>query len=100
MKMLTIDQIKETVADYFQDKPVEKVYLFGSYVNGEANEDSDVDLLFSLVKNTRISYFGLAQFLVDLENKLNKKVDLVEEEVVYPGIKKNIESNRVLLYSR
>ncbi len=47
--MLTIQQIKDTVTDYFKDKPVEKVYLFGSYASGEAKEESDVDLLFTLV---------------------------------------------------
>jgi hypothetical protein len=29
--MLTIEQIKATVADYFKDKPVKQVYLFGSF---------------------------------------------------------------------
>lgn len=98
--MLTIQQIKDTVTDYFKDKPVKTVYLFGSYASGEAKEESDIDLLFTLVENTRISYFGLAQFLIDLEKKLNKKVDFVEENTVYPRIKSNIEANRVLLYSK
>lgn len=98
--MLTIQQIKETVTDYFKDKPVKNVYLFGSYACGDAKEESDVDLLFTLVENTRISYFGLAQFLIDLEEKLKKKVDLVEEHTVYPRLKPNIEANRMLIFSK
>lgn len=43
--MLTIGQIKRTVTDYFKDKPVKRVYLFGSYARGDADENSDVDLL-------------------------------------------------------
>ncbi len=35
--MLTTDRIKQTVTDYFKDKPVKKVYLFGSYVRGETD---------------------------------------------------------------
>lgn len=97
--MLTIQQIKDTVASYFKDKPVKKVYLFGSYARGEAKESSDVDILFSLKENTRISYFGLAQYLIDLENIFLKKVDLVEEETLYPRIKKEIEANKILLYA-
>lgn len=42
--MLTIEQIKATVADYFKDKPVKSVYLIGSYARGDAGEASDVDL--------------------------------------------------------
>jgi predicted nucleotidyltransferase len=98
--MLTIQQIKDTVADYFKDKPVKKVYLFGSYARGEAEEESDVDLLFSLVENTRISYFGLAQFLVDLEDKFNKKVDFVEEKTLYPRLRPMVEADKMLLYSK
>lgn len=98
--MLTIQQIKETVTDYFKDKPVKTVYLFGSYASGDAKEESDIDLLFTLVDNTRISYFGLAQFLIDLEEKLKKKVDLVEEHTVYPRLKSNIEANRMLIFSK
>lgn len=29
--MLTTEQIKNVVTSYFKDKPVKKVYLFGSY---------------------------------------------------------------------
>ena len=77
--MLSVQQIKDTVTDYFKDKPVKRVYLFGSYARGDAGKESDIDMLFSLVENTRMSYFGLAQYLVDLEEKFSNKVDLVEE---------------------
>jgi len=97
--MLTIEQIKQTVADYFKDKPVKKVYLFGSYATGDATDSSDIDILFSLKENTRMSYFGLAQYLVDLENKFASKVDLVEEDKLYPRIKKVVDKHKILLYS-
>ncbi|PQJ10435.1 hypothetical protein CJD36_010690 [Flavipsychrobacter stenotrophus] len=98
--MLTIPQIKQTVADYFKDKPVKEVYLFGSYARGEAREDSDMDLLFSLIENTRISYFGLAQYLVDLEKKFLVKIDLVEEISLYPRLKKYVDEDKILLFSK
>ena len=46
--ILTIEQIQQTVQDYFKDKPVKKVFLFGSYARNEAEENSDVDLLVDL----------------------------------------------------
>ncbi|MEO8854386.1 MAG: nucleotidyltransferase domain-containing protein [Ginsengibacter sp.] len=97
--ILTKEHIKKTVQDYFKDKPVKKVYLFGSYARGDANEKSDVDLVFSLVDNTRITYFGLARYLVDLQNRFSKNVDLVEEEFVYPEIKEQIEKEKFLLFN-
>lgn len=85
--MYLSNQQIEIIKNYFSDKPVNKLYLFGSYARGDADENSDIDLVFSLHKDTRISYFGLAKYLVDLEKKLNRKVDLVEEELLYPRIK-------------
>ena len=95
--ILSQENIKNVVQDYFKDKPVNEVYLFGSYARGDAKEDSDVDLIFSLIENTRMSYFGLARYLVDLEMKLSKKVDLIEDKFVYPEIKKEINKEKILL---
>ena len=95
--ILTKENIKQVVQEYFKDKPVNKVYLFGSYARGDAKEDSDVDLIFSLIDNTRISYFGLARYLVDLEKKLCKNVDLIEDKFVYPEIKEQINKDKILL---
>jgi len=97
--VLTVDQIKETVAGYFKDKPVKSAYLFGSYARGEAKENSEVDILFTLKDNTRISYFGLARYLVDLEEKFSRKVDLVEEESIYPRLRTHIDEDKILLFS-
>jgi predicted nucleotidyltransferase len=41
---LSASQINQ-IQTFFTDKPVKKVYLFGSYARGEADENSDVDLL-------------------------------------------------------
>ncbi len=98
--MLTVEQIRETVAGYFKDKPVKEVYLFGSYADGSAKESSDVDILFSLSGQEKLNYFGLAQYLIDLEKLLAKKVDLVQSAFIYPSIKKEIEKNKILLYSK
>ncbi|HEY9340200.1 MAG TPA: nucleotidyltransferase domain-containing protein [Hanamia sp.] len=95
--ILSQENIKQVVQEYFKDKPVNEVYLFGSYARGEANEDSDVDLIFSFIKDTRISYFGLAKYLVDLEERFLKKVDLVEDKFVFPEIKNEINKEKVLL---
>lgn len=97
--MLTVKQIKNIVTDYFKDKPVSEIYLFGSYARGDAKEESDIDILFSLERNARISYFELAQYLLDLEELLANKVDLVEEKLVYPLIKGEIDKTKVLLYA-
>ena len=74
------------------------LYLFGSYATGKANEKSDIDLAFSLKDGTRISYFGLAKYLVDLEKMLDKKIDLVENELLYPRIRNIFELEKKLIF--
>lgn len=98
--MLTIQQIKDVVTDYFKDKPVKEVYLFGSYARGEARENSDVDILYRLNEDAGLSYFGLARFLVDLEERLVSKIDLVDDRLLYPRLRKYVDEDKILIYSK
>lgn len=74
--MLTIEQIRQTVTDYFKDKPVKRVYLFGSYARGEADENSDVDLLVEWDESKRVGlkFYGWCE---ELKYKFSQKIDLI-----------------------
>jgi predicted nucleotidyltransferase len=102
--MLTTDQIKETVSDYFKDKPVKKVYLFGSYARGEASEESDVDLLVDIDDRERIGWEYFVWY-EDLEKLFTKKTDVVSN-VAKPEQTSNwrfierINKEKVLLYEK
>lgn len=97
--MLTIEQIRQTVSDYFKDKPVKRVYLFGSYARGEANEENDVDLLVELDDSKKkVSLFDIIRLNVGLEDKLNRKVQLVEEDFVYHGFLPYIQKDKIKIY--
>lgn len=99
--ILTKENIKKVVQDYFKDKPVKKVYLFGSYARGEANTDSDVDLIIDIDDtNKRISLFDFIRLQLGIENALNKKVDLVEAHLFFPRIKIQAEKEKLILYKR
>ena len=74
--MLTFQQIQKVVADYFKDKPVTKVYLFGSYASGAAKEGSDVDLLVDIERSKGVGLSSLIWYL-DLQKKLNVPVDVI-----------------------
>jgi predicted nucleotidyltransferase len=75
-----------------QEKPfLEKKYhisdigLFGSVSRGEEKEESDVDVLVDFGENTP-SLFGLIKLKHYLEDKFDRKVDLVHK----PMLKKTI----------
>ncbi len=95
--MLTVQQIKETVAGYFKDKPVKEVYLFGSYARGEAKEDSDIDLGI-VMDDTRMNLWQYAGMALGLEESLNKRIDLVEINLMHSWVKRGFEKDKMEIY--
>lgn len=80
--MSTENMIK-IIAEYFKTQPVMKAWLFGSFARGEEHPDSDVDLLV-VIDHSRpvgLEFFGMWN---DLEEMLDRKVDLVEEGTLFP----------------
>ncbi len=69
---------------------VKRIGLFGSYLRNEANEDSDIDILVEFNKDAKTfdNYMDLKFFLEKLFQ--NKKIDLVLNESIKPGLKKYI----------
>ncbi len=74
--MLTLNEIKDSIKDIAVKYPIKKVSLFGSYANDTATQDSDIDLLVEFLFSN-ISLFTLYDIKCEIEDKLNKKVDLV-----------------------
>lgn len=58
----------ETINDYFSTRPVLKAYLFGSYVRGEADNQSDIDILVDLDYSQKIG-LQFIQMKIDLESR-------------------------------
>ena len=99
--ILTTEHIKIAVQEYFKDKPVKKVYLFGSYARGEANENSDVDLIVDIDdEDKRMSLFDFIKLKLGIEKSLNKEVDLVETDLFFPRVKIRAEKEKFILYKR
>ena len=90
-----LDQIKR----YFKDKPVLKVYLFGSYSREQANPDSDIDILVELDYSQKIG-LKFFQMQLELEKILNHKVDLISNEALSPLIKPQVIRDRKLVYEK
>lgn len=98
--MMKLDNSKiETIKAYFKTRPVLKAYLFGSYVNGKANNESDIDILVDLDYSQRIG-LGFVQMQIDLENLLKTKVDLVSSNSLSKYIKPYIDKEKELIYAR
>ncbi len=89
----------ESIKSYFRTRPVLKAYIFGSYVRGEADEKSDIDILVDLDYSQSIG-LQFIQMKLDLENLLNSKVDLVSSNGLSKYIKPVIDSEKLLIYAQ
>lgn len=89
----------QAIRDYFQNKPVLKAYLFGSYVRGEGGDQSDVDLLVELDYSQPIGLEFVGMKL-DLEDLLGKEVDLVSANGLSEFIGPVIHQEKELIYTR
>ncbi|MCL2860447.1 MAG: nucleotidyltransferase domain-containing protein [Oscillospiraceae bacterium] len=105
-RLYTIDELKKLIIPILIKYGVDKAYLFGSYARGEATPESDIDIL---IKSEAIkSLFKLGGLYYELEEILNKSIDIITEETFtnqptdeldeefYEGILKE----RMLVYER
>jgi predicted nucleotidyltransferase len=86
----SIKKILKKNESYINEKfGVKKLSIFGSYVRGDENQESDIDILvdFEKGKKTFRNYMGLKFFLEDL---FKKKIDLVIKDAVRPELRKYI----------
>ena len=91
----TIDEIREIVAALAARYGADRIYLFGSYARGDANEDSDIDLRIDKGAIRGLQMGGLA---ADLEDALGIPVDLVPTGSLDSKFLNSISDDEVLLY--
>lgn len=71
------------------------VRLFGSVARGQANEESDVDVLVEAGPETTAFFPG--GLVADLEDLLGCKVDVVTEAALHPYIRERVLGEAVPL---
>lgn len=90
--MKTFEEITEIIRrnkeDFREKFGVKEIGIFGSYVKGEQDADSDVDILVDFFKSTTLFKFAELENL--LSDTLGKKVDLVMKKALKPRIGKHI----------
>ena len=90
--MLEISEIKDKIKnelDYLRKEyKVKEIGIFGSYVRGDVEKDSDLDILVTVdLSIDLLAFIDLEQYLSE---KLGIKVDLVMKDALKPYIGKQI----------
>ena len=96
--MLTIEEIKERVRPICEHYKIERMWLFGSYARGEADEQSDVDLCIE--GGEFHGEWGLGGISCRLEDSLQMPFDLVQREALRQRFLRNVKKDEVLIYER
>jgi predicted nucleotidyltransferase len=92
----TIYNLTEKIVPILKKHEVKRAGLFGSVVSGNATIESDIDLLVELDNGS--SLFDFLEIKFELEQELEKKVDLVEYCSIKKSLKLPILSSEVRIY--
>ena len=93
--MMSIEEIRERIAPILEKWGVRRASVFGSYARGEADDNSDVDILVELSED--MSLMDLVELKLEIEDAIGKRVDLVEFDAVKPSIRKSVMEDQVAL---
>jgi predicted nucleotidyltransferase len=96
----TAEEIQKKLHPVFKIAPVYKAILFGSYARGEAQENSDIDIVIDGRGELHgLQFYGVLDAVVEA---LGKPVDLIELSEIHPGapILDAIAQQGVILYER
>jgi predicted nucleotidyltransferase len=66
-----------------------------TYKQDEANKKSDIDILYEIEENKKLSMFKYLKLISELENSLSAKIDLVRTATLKPQIKSYIYQDLV-----
>lgn len=87
-KGLTLDKIKDRILPILKEAHVKKAALFGSYVRGDNTKKSDVDILVTFPEDATL--IDVVHLQHQMEQQLQKKVDIVSNNAISPLIKDSI----------
>lgn len=90
---MTISDVKNIAVPTLHNYGVQKAGVFGSIAKKTANVSSDIDLLIDFPRGR--GYFEFAALKLELEEKLNRKVDLVTYKTIKPALREEILATEV-----
>jgi len=98
--MLSVADIKTAVEPIVEDTKVRKLVLFGSYAEGTASEDSDIDLY--MVSDGEITGLAFYDLKSRIEDAFVMDIDLLPDLDVIPEspLARQINESGVVIFER
>lgn len=96
-KNYTVEELKNIIVPIAEKYQLSQVYLFGSFARGDYDEDSDIDI--RIEKGNLKGMFALCGFYTELEEVLERKVDVLTTGSLSESFLENIKKDEVMLYA-
>jgi predicted nucleotidyltransferase len=92
--MIELRRVKQQLQAHW---PIQQLWLFGSWVRGEATPTSDVDLLVQLDPelSKEMGLFAFFDLIRAFEGALGCPVDLVEKDALKPRLAQSVLTEAV-----
>ena len=92
-KLNVLTGLKSKILDILKKHNVIRAGIFGSFARGEQKKNSDIDILIEF--EGKKSLFDLVELKLELEDRLNKKVDIITYKSINSLLKKIILNEEV-----
>ena len=89
-------EIFAKITQLLKDQGARKVAVFGSYIRGEENRESDIDIIVEF--SERKSLLELVRIERELSDVLGIKVDLLTEKSISPYLIDTIKREMEVIY--
>ncbi|MCK4535655.1 MAG: nucleotidyltransferase family protein [Desulfuromonadales bacterium] len=83
-----IENHRQQIIELAKRRGAHRVQVFGSMARGQATATSDVDFLVEMRSGT--SAFALGGLLMDLQDLLGRRVDMVTPKALHPAIREKV----------
>ncbi|MBI2271516.1 MAG: nucleotidyltransferase domain-containing protein [Bacteroidetes bacterium] len=90
--------IYQKIKNYFVDKPVKKISVFGSYARNEQKTSSDIDIL--VTPERPLGLMALSGYRIELEKILGLHVDLGTDKGISSFVIPYIQNDIEILYEK
>lgn len=88
----------EAIVDICRRYEVKELAFFGSVLRDDFTDQSDVDVVVEFLPDTTPSLLDLAGLHCDLEDLLERKVDVTDKRGIRPFLVEEILSTRRIVY--
>ena len=92
----SVSFIKKRAVPILKKHSVKRASIFGSFARGDARSESDIDFLIEYEGKNK-TLFDLVDLKSDLEESLDRKVDLITYNSIYWGIRKRILAEQIVI---